>query len=87
MMSAVQNDTLKINHCVNRAAPVSFYRDWPASLNRPVSQIDATFVILSHIKTNLLKSRKGTLNPVKIRQGGKHSTRRSCSLRILGRLY
>ena len=31
-MSAVQNDTLKINHCVNRAAPVSIYRDWPASL-------------------------------------------------------
>ena len=33
-MSAVQNDTLKINHCVNRAAPVSIYRDWPASLSR-----------------------------------------------------
>ena len=32
-MSAVQNDTLKINHCVNRAAPVSIYRDWPASLS------------------------------------------------------
>ena len=32
VMSAVQNDTLKINHCVNRAAPVSIYRDWPASL-------------------------------------------------------
>ena len=32
-MSAVQNDTLKINHCVNRAAPVSIYRDWPASLH------------------------------------------------------
>ena len=31
-MSAVQNDTLKINHYVNRAAPVSIYRDWPASL-------------------------------------------------------
>ena len=32
-MSAVQNDTLKINHCVNRVAPVSiYYRDWPASL-------------------------------------------------------
>ena len=31
-MSAVQNDTLKINHCVNRAAPISIYRDWPASL-------------------------------------------------------
>ena len=31
-MSAVQNDTLKINYCVNRAAPVSIYRDWPASL-------------------------------------------------------
>ena len=32
-MSAVQIDTLKINHCVNRAAPVSIYRDWPASLD------------------------------------------------------
>ena len=37
-MSAVQNDTLKINHCVNRAAPSSIYRDWPASLHwTPVS--------------------------------------------------
>ena len=32
VMSAVQNDTVEINHCVNRAAPVSIYRDWPASL-------------------------------------------------------
>ena len=41
-MSAVQNDTLslKINHCVNRAAPVSIYRDWPASLHmlRPITE-------------------------------------------------
>ena len=35
-MNAVQNDTLKINHCVNRAAPVSIYRDWPASLIIPI---------------------------------------------------
>ena len=38
-MSAVQNDTLKINHYVNRAAPVSIYRDWPASLDAAFSAV------------------------------------------------
>ena len=59
-MSAVQNDTLKINHCVNRAAPVSIYRDWPASLCSTV-YTDTCFIneVQGH-STEHIKSKQKT---------------------------
>ena len=50
-MSAVQNDTLKINHCVNRAAPVSIYRDWPASVSERNSHRRSPYTLGHHLPT------------------------------------